>query len=52
VQLAIAMVDSPKSPFSIKKKNVATDPTHVSIDKKELKSVWMKKLKAIPVVTT
>ena len=51
-QLAKAMVDSPKSPFSIKKKNVATDPTHVSIDKKELKSVWMKKLKAMPVLTT
>ncbi|MDZ4780293.1 MAG: hypothetical protein SGJ19_08580 [Planctomycetia bacterium] len=46
-QLATAIVDNPKSPFSIKKKNQTADPTHVSVDKKAVKRLWLKKLKTI-----
>lgn len=46
-QLATAIVDNPKSPFSIKKKNQVNDPTHVSVDKKGAKRIWLQKLKSI-----
>jgi hypothetical protein len=46
-QLATAIVDNPKSPFSIKKKNRTADPTHVSMDKKAMKRLWLQKLKTV-----
>jgi len=45
--LANAIADSPKSPFSIKKKNLTGDPSHVSIDKASAKRAWLLKLKAL-----
>lgn len=48
-KLSESMVNSPKSGFSVKKKNQANNPGHVSLDKKAIRKAWLGKLAALKV---
>ena len=46
-RLAEALTNDPKTGFSAKKKKIAENPDHVSMDKKALRKAWLAKLKTL-----